>query len=91
MVDCDDHILKASRMTQIAPAALATKLKPLSPAERMRLTRYRRRKGLRFLTVELRESEIDGLIRRGRLAPADRDSPAAIRRALYGLLETCLT
>jgi hypothetical protein len=73
-----------------APAAQATKPKPLSPAERMRLSRARRRKGLRFLTVELRETEIDGLIRRGRLALADRDSPAAIRRALYAFFESCL-
>jgi hypothetical protein len=77
-------------MTEISPAVPATKPKPRSPAERMRLTRCRRRKGLRFLTVELRESEIDALIRRGRLAPDDRAGPAAIRKALYGLFESCL-
>jgi hypothetical protein len=77
-------------MTEISPAVPATKPKPLSPAERMRLSRSRRRKGLRFLTVELRETEIDGLIRRKRLAPADRNSPAAIRKALYAFFESCL-
>jgi hypothetical protein len=77
-------------MTEIAPVAPATKIKPRSPAERMRLTRSRRRKGLHLLTVGLRENEIDALIRRGRLAQADRANPAAIKRALYGFLESCL-
>jgi len=36
-------------------------------AERMRLHRERRRKGLRCLTIELRESEIDALVRMGLL------------------------
>jgi len=34
-------------------------------AERMRLYRERRRSGLRCLLIELRETEIDALIRRG--------------------------
>jgi hypothetical protein len=78
-------------MTETAPAAPAAKLMPLSPAERMRLTRERRRRGLRLLAVELRESEIDALVRRGRLAPQDRASPAAIKKALYGFLNDHLT
>ena len=79
-------------MTETAPAALAetapaSKLRPLSPAERMRRSRDRRRKGLRLLAVELRESEIDALVRCGRLKSEDCGSPGAIRKALYGFLE----
>jgi len=36
-------------------------------AERMRLHRERRRLGLRCLMIELRETEIDALVRRGLL------------------------
>ena len=36
-------------------------------AERMRLHRERRRRGLRCLVIELRETEVDALIRGGLL------------------------
>jgi hypothetical protein len=72
---------------QAAPTLSAGKLVPLPPAERMRRSRARRRNGLRLLAVELRESEIEGLIRYGWLARADRADPAAILRALYAFLE----
>jgi hypothetical protein len=52
--------------------------------------RRRRKKGLRCLTVELRESEIDALIRRQRLAPESRDDLLAVRKALYDFLEDML-
>jgi hypothetical protein len=64
-------------MIEAAPAA---KLPSRSAAERMRRSRERRRKGLRFLTIEIREAEIDQLIRRKRLAAEDRDNPDALRR-----------
>ena len=53
-------------------------------AERMRRYRRRRQKGMRCVTIELRETEIDALIRRGRLAPDSRADLAAVRKALYG-------
>ena len=43
--------------------------------ERMRRHRQRRRDKLRCLIIELRESEIDELIRRGLLPPEGRDDP----------------
>jgi hypothetical protein len=58
-----------------------------SGAERMRRHRDRRRKGLRCVTIELRETEIDVLIRRGRLAGDSRGDLAAVRKALYGFLD----
>ena len=51
-------------------------------AERMRLHRERRRKGLRCVTIELRATEIDVLIRRGLLKSEARNDPNAVREAL---------
>ena len=58
-----------------------------SSAERMRRHRGRRQLGLRCLTIELRETEIDVLIRRGRLAPDSRGDLLAVRKALHGFLD----
>ena len=52
--------------------------------------RERRRKGMRFLGIELREREIEALIRRGRLHPDHRANAAALRQALYGFLDQYL-
>ena len=63
----------------------------LSPAaERMRRHRQRRRKGLRSVWVDIRESEIDELIRRGHLANTDRDDRYAVRRALHHFFDLSL-
>jgi hypothetical protein len=56
-------------------------------AARMARSRERRRKGLRCVSIELREAEIDTLIRRGRLSPDDRANVAAMQNALYGFLD----
>jgi hypothetical protein len=57
---------------------------------RMARHRNRRRKGLRCITIELRETEVDALTRCGRLARDDRAHPAAIRKALYAFLDDTL-
>jgi hypothetical protein len=63
----------------------------LNPAaERMRRHRQRRRDGLHCLSVELRETEIDALIRMGLLSGDDRRNPNAIREALYAFLDNAL-
>jgi hypothetical protein len=59
-------------------------------AVRMARHRERRRNGLRCLTIELSEAEIDQFIRRKRLAPEDRANPAALRRTLYEFLRYSL-
>jgi hypothetical protein len=59
-------------------------------AERMRRHRQRRRDGLRCLNVELRETEIDTLIRRGLLNNETRNDPGAIMDALYAFLDSTL-
>ena len=53
----------------------------------MRAHRQRRRDGLRCVTIELRETEIDMLL--GRKADARNDADA-IRDALYAHLERAL-
>jgi hypothetical protein len=63
---------------------------PSTAAERMRLHRDRRRRGLRCLTIELRETEIDVLIRKGLLKGETRHDPGAVCDALYAHLEKTL-
>ena len=63
---------------------------PSSAAERMRRHRERRRDGLRCLIIELRETEIDALIRSGLLNSETRNDPGAIIDALYAFLDDTL-
>ena len=58
--------------------------------KRMRLHRKRRRLGLRCLTIELRETEIDVLIRKNLLQADARSDIFAIRKALYRHLDSSL-
>jgi hypothetical protein len=51
-------------------------------AERMRLHRQRRKAALRCLTIELREGEVDVLIRRGLLEADTRNDRLAVMNAL---------
>lgn len=65
-----------------------TPTKQLSPAaERMRLSRLRRRKGLRSVPIEIRNSEIEALIAASLLDHVARNDPAAIGAALNKLLD----
>ena len=56
--------------------------KSVSPAERMRLLRTRRRNGLRSLRVMLHDTEIDCLVAKGYLKPECRQDHAAIQSAI---------
>jgi hypothetical protein len=58
-----------------------------SAAERMRLYRKRRRVGLRWLPIELRETDIDKLISKGYLDAVMRNEAGAIIQALYDYLD----
>ena len=62
-----------------------------SAAERMKLHRERKKKGMRCLTVELRETEIDALIRQGFLKADTRNDAETIVDALYAFLDRELT
>jgi hypothetical protein len=59
-------------------------------AARMRRHRERRRDGLRCVTIELRETEINALIRCGLLKSDTRHDPNAIKDALYEFLDRTL-
>jgi hypothetical protein len=56
----------------------------------MRLHRERRRNGMRCVTVEIRETEIDALIRNGLLKSETRNDLDAVRDAIYAHLESTL-
>jgi hypothetical protein len=56
----------------------------------MRRHRERRRDGLRCLMIELRETEIDALVRNGFLKADARTDLYAIEMALYEFLERTL-
>jgi len=58
-------------MTAIRPTTEPTTR--TAAAERMRRHRQRRRDGLRCFMIELRETEVDALIRKGLLAAEKRD------------------
>jgi SOS response regulatory protein OraA/RecX len=60
-------------------------------AERMRLHRERKKNGMRCLMIELRETEIDALIRREFLKADARNDNQAINDALYAYFEHGLT
>ena len=59
-------------------------------AQRMRAHRDRRRKGLCCIRVELRETEVDVLIRKGLLKPDARNHMNAVVQALYAHLDDTL-
>ena len=59
-------------------------------AERMRAHRDRRRKGLRCIRIELRETEVDVLIRKGLLRTDARNDLNAVVQALYHHLDATL-
>jgi hypothetical protein len=63
---------------------------PSLAAERMRRHRQRRRNGLRCLTIELYETEVDALIQKGLLNPETRNDSFAVIEALYEHLKHTL-
>jgi hypothetical protein len=56
-------------------------------AERMRLHRERKKNGMRCLMIELRETEIDALIKKRWLKQEMRNDTSAIVDALYAWFE----
>jgi hypothetical protein len=63
-----------------APAALTS-------AERAATFRRRKRDKLRVLRIELRQEEIDAMVKNGLLKVVDRDHQFAITAALYEVLD----
>ena len=76
-------------MTELQPVATLPQL-PSPGAQRMARHRRRGKKDMRCLTVELRETEIDALIRRQRLAPESRGDLLAVRMERVNCPEICI-
>jgi hypothetical protein len=74
----------------LTPPSSADPATGTAAAERMRRHRQRRRDGLRCLVIELRETEIDDLIRKGLLKSETRNNASAIIYALYAHLDNTL-
>jgi glycine/D-amino acid oxidase-like deaminating enzyme len=72
-------------------AGPAVRPAPSAAARRMRRPRLRRQKKLRWLGLELRETEITALIRRGYLTNDTRNDLAAVKNAFYRFLDQTLT
>jgi hypothetical protein len=67
-----------------------TAMRRAGAAERMRRNRERRREGLHCYMLEIRDQEIEALIRRGFLRPERRNENEAIVEALYEFLDGAL-
>ncbi len=63
---------------------------PTPAAERMRLCRQRRREGMRCLTIEIHEEEINALVARGFLNFDQKQDSSAVTEALYRFFESDL-
>ena len=60
---------------------------PITLARRMRFHRARKLAGLRCLTLEVRETEIAALVRKGLLRAESQTDDNAVRDAFYALLD----
>ena len=90
--------MEACKAQQMAHDADMTAIPPTAEpvacsqaAGRMRRHRQRRRNGLRCLNVQLRETEIETLIRKGLLKADARNDPHAIREALHAHFDRTLS
>ena len=64
---------------------------PSAAALRMRRCREHRRRAMRCVTIELRETEIAALVRKGHLGDEARNDLRALRDALYSFLDQKLS
>jgi hypothetical protein len=81
---------KTVQTGDIVETLSAVQRSPSAAALRMRRHRLRRQSGVRCLIVEVREREIDALVRKGLLKSETRNSSRAITEALYAFLDRTL-
>jgi len=77
-------------LTKLLPPPTTEPATRTAAAERMRRHRQRRRDGLRCLVIELRETEIDALIRNELLQSENRHDYDSVQSALYAFLDRAL-
>jgi hypothetical protein len=85
-----EHLRAPSGAIPKPPQDAPEPLEHRTSARRMRLHRARRQKGLRCLTVELREREVEALVAKKLLPSNSRCDTTAIRNALYAYLDGSL-
>lgn len=73
-----------------ASTATVESATPSAPALRMRRHRERRRRGLRCVTLQVRDLEIDALVRKGLLTAETRNIVPEITMAFYRFLDLTL-
>jgi hypothetical protein len=79
-----------SEQPEISNAPASTPVACSAAAERMRAHRKRRRAGLRCVVVQLRETEVEVLIRKGLLSADARNDLYAVRDALHAHFDRTL-
>lgn len=62
-----------------------------SSSNRMSLHRARRKRGLRYVGIEIRDTEVSELVRRGLIEGHNRYDCAAIRDVIYRFFDTHLS
>jgi hypothetical protein len=72
------------------PIVENTKIAATRGAERMRRCRQRRRDGLRCYRLELRDSEVKDLVRRGLLLASEQTNPNSVIKAMYSFFDRTL-
>src|SRR5262249_22342746 len=77
-------------LTKLLPPPTTEPAIRTAAAERMRRHRQRRRDGLRCLIIELRETEVEALIKNGLLQPENRHDYDSVQSALYAFLDRAL-
>jgi hypothetical protein len=82
--------MSKQQMNNLPPLGSSSSGSSSPAAERMRRYRQRRRNGLRCLTIQLRETEIDALVRRGFLKPDEPNELSALRESFYAYLDRTL-
>jgi hypothetical protein len=72
------------------PIVANTKVARTRAAERMRRCRQRRRDGLRCYRLELRNDEIEALVRLRLLSHGEQTNRTAVTKAMYAFLDRTL-
>ncbi len=72
------------------PIVSNTKIARGRAAERMRRSRQRRRDGLRCHRLDLRNDEIEALVRLRLLAPGEQTNRKSVIKAMYAFLDRTL-
>jgi hypothetical protein len=72
------------------PIVTNAKIARTRGAQRMRRCRQRRRDGLRCYRLELRDDEIEALVRLGLLSPGEQTNRNAVIKAMYTFFDRTL-